>query len=135
MSAGKVLLLGGVGLGLAFGLVAIASASSKSSSAAAGGGVPPGWAPPKGAAVQDFPTTMVGKAMRVAQWQAAPGQPPGHYQLFWAPSDPKTFLALFWPDGQHVPAVMDVGTTPESITLQQALPQLIASTQAAQGAA
>lgn len=130
MSAGKAVLIGVVGLGLALGVAAIANASSKKSS----GGVPPGWTPPAGAVVAKFSNTIVAKPLNIAAWTAAPGQPAGHFQMFWAPSDPQTFLVLFWPDGQATPALMDVGTTPESITLQQAIPQLVASAQA-QGAA
>lgn len=128
MSTAKGLLIAVAGLGLVGVLAAVASASSSSSSGGSSS-VPPGWSPPANALRTTLPSTSLGVPISVAVWSADPGQPPGRYQLFWSTSDPKTFLALFWADGQP-PALLAVGSTPQSITLQQMIPELVAASPA-----
>lgn len=123
MGFGKLVVIGGVGLGLAALFL-----HSKD----AGASVPAGWAPPAGAVRLNFPSNGPGTiGLTVADWAADPGQPPGRFTLIWDPNDPHSFVALFWPAATPtVPAVMQVGSTPNSQLILSTVPNLVASMQA-----
>lgn len=115
---GKVLLVGGVGVGAYLLLTRSASASSGSPS------VPAGWQPPPGAIVVNLApsATPVGVPLTLASWPAAAGQPAGNYVVIWNTTEPGTFVALFYSKNasgvvSSTPAVMQMGTTADSKTI------------------
>lgn len=122
MGSGKLLVIGGLGVGLA----ALFLHSSEAHAA-----VPPGWAPPAGAVRLNFPATGGGIGLTIADWAAEPGQPQGRFSLIWDPKDPQSFVALFWPAATPAqPAVMATGSTVNSQLILSTVPNLIAAMQA-----
>lgn len=127
---GKVLLVGGVGLGAYLLLTRSASASS------AGSSVPPGWTPPPGAIVVNLApsATPVGVPLTLASWPAAAGQPQGNFVVIWNTAEPGTFVALFYArlsngNVSSTPAVMAKGSTAASQTILDKIGAISAAVQ------
>ncbi len=122
MGAGKLLLIGGLGVGAAALFMHAKTAHAS---------VPAGWHPPAASVRLDFPATGPGTiGLTIADWAAEPGQPPGRFTLIWDPNDPQSFVALFWAAATPAtPAVLAMGSTPNSQLILATVPGLVAAMQ------
>lgn len=128
----KIALIGGAVVGVGYVVMKKANAASTPNTS-----VPPGYTPPASATVvQLAPNAVSGIAvpLTLASWPADPGQPAGGYILIWNTQNPQSYVALFYAakaDGSagSTPAVMSMGTDPDSQLMLNQLASISAAVQ------